>query len=96
MGSELLILANWWACTVGGWICLCRMAKMSHSETKLEIRLQYMIWFSLFAGSGWSFLFGERASPIQLLMSLAILVYLFLGISVWNHRAPPYTRRESA
>jgi len=95
MASEhLLILANWAICTFGGWICLCRMAKMSASTTKIEIRLQYMIWFALFGASGWSFLFGERATPMQLLMSASVLAHLAIGVAVWRpQEGPLYTRR---
>lgn len=96
MGSEhLLILANWAVCAFGGWICLCRMAKMSASTTKMEIRVQYSIWFALFAGSGWSFLFGEMASPVQLLMSVAVLASLVIGIPVWRSSGGPVYVRQS-
>src|SRR5690349_1285549 len=95
--EHLLILANLAVCSLGGWICLCRMAKMSHSETKLEIRIQYTIWFALFSASSWSFaLLGEWVSVIQFLMSCGILTYLAIGVPAWRWEAPEYSKRESA
>ena len=94
MGSEqLLILSNFLTCTMGGWICICRMKLMSHSETKMEVRAQYMIWFVIFASSGWSFVFGANPNVIQFMMSLGVLAHLLIGSSVWKQRAPDYTRR---
>jgi len=94
MGSDLSLAAfNLIVCSVGGWISICRMAKMSHSETKLAIRLQYMIWFCLFFLSGWSFLVGESATVVQFLMSCGVFGYLAIGFDVWRWRAPDYTRR---
>lgn len=72
---------------------MCRMAKMSHTETKLEIRIQYMIWFCLFTLSGWSFIVGQPATVVQFLMSAAVGAHLMLGLPIWRWRAPDYTRR---
>ena len=93
--EHLLILANWAVCAVGGWICLVRMSKMSASTTKIEIRIQYMIWFALFFSSGWSFLFGERANAVQLLMSTAVLSSLVLGVPAWRFSEPHYAQRQA-
>ena len=96
MGSELVVILNWIVSSVGGYICMCRMSRMSESETKLQIRIQYMIWFSLFTVSGLSFLFGELATPVQLLMSFAVVAHLLIGIPVWRWETPAYTKKQDA
>ena len=96
MGSELVVLLNWIVSSVGGYICMCRMSRMSESETKLQIRIQYMIWFCLFTISGWSFLFGEHATPVQFIMSLAVVAHLMIGVPVWRWETPAYTKKQNA
>lgn len=94
MGSEamFLVLMNFFVCTTGGWIAMCRMSKMSQSDTKLMIRWQYVLWFCGFAISGWSFLFDNPASAAQLVMSCIMLATLAMGIGAWRNGAPTYTR----
>lgn len=93
MAEHLLILANFFVCSIGGWLCICRMTKMSYRETKLVIRWQYSLLFSFFAASGWSFLFGDWPTPIQLFQSAVIVSYVFMGVPAWKDGAPEYTRR---
>lgn len=92
MESEYtLSLLNLFVCMFGGYVCICRMAKMSASETKLIIRWQYMLWFGLFSASGISWTYDQPATWIQLLMSGSIVTHLLLGLAAWRHGAPAYT-----
>lgn len=94
MKSEFLVLANLLLCLFGGWVCLCRMTKMRGSTTKMIIRLQYAIWTAVFCASGISFLFGEPATWVQLLLGAGIVGHLALGVTVWRFGAPAYTMRH--
>lgn len=88
--DHLLILGNLVVCLVGAWLCVCRMAHMD-SKTKLTIRVQYAVWFSLFACSGISWTYDEPASLTQLMMGSAVVVHLILGLGAWRYGAPTYT-----
>lgn len=88
MGNEW-ILINLALCIAGGWTCICRM-KLMGSQTKKQIRAQYVIWFVLFFVSGCSWTFGEPATPTQLLLGLGIITHITLGFSVWKNGAPAY------
>jgi len=96
MGNELmLILANLGACLFGIYICLCRMAKMSASETKPIIRAQYTVWVMVFSASGISWIYGYPATPIQILMAAGILAFFALSVGAWRFGAPPHTWRHN-
>lgn len=89
----MLTILNLFVCSLGGYVCVCRMAKMSESETKLMIRTQYVIWFCAFTVSGWSFAFFDEVNVVQLLLGVSIVAQLLLGAGAWRHNAPHYTRR---
>lgn len=93
MNEQLLIVANLLVCSMGGWLCLCRMTKMSERETKLSIRFQYMLLFCFFSASGWSFIFGDQATTIQLFESAVIASYIVMGVPAWKGGQPSYARR---
>lgn len=92
MQSEAVFtILNLLVCLFGGYVCICRMAKMSARATKLTIRWQYMLWFGLFSASGISWTYDEPANFIQLLMSVSIVTHLLLGVAAWRNGAPAYT-----
>lgn len=91
--SAVLILINFAVCLAGGILCICRMTKMNHRETKLLIRWQYVIWFTALFASGWSFIFGAPPNGPQIGMGIVICGYLICGIPAWKRGAPLYTRR---
>ena len=91
--------SNLWAmnllvCLFGGYICICRMGKMSAKETKPVIRAQYTLWMALFVASGLSWLYGYPATPPQTLLSAGIVLWLALGVSAWRFGTPPHTWRH--
>lgn len=93
MGSDVwIILLNFIVCTFGGYMTVCRQTMMSAS-TKMNVRLQYMIWFCAFCTSGWSFAFGDPAQIPQLMLSTMMAGAIYLGAAPWRHGAPHYTRR---
>lgn len=93
MDEHLLILANLFVCSIGGWLCLCRMTKMNERETKFSIRFQYMLLFCFFSASGWSFVFGDYPTPIQLFQGALIASYILMGVPAWKGGQPSYARR---
>lgn len=94
MGNETIVFFNWIACALGGWICLCRLSKMSESRTKLAIRWQYVLWFTFFAISGWSFAFGAIPSVVQLMLTATVAAALFLGMPAWFAGLPGYAKKD--
>lgn len=95
MGSELLlILANLGICLFGGYVCICRMGKMTGSETKPVIRAQYVLWMSLFVLSGISWTYESPANMAQLLVSSGMVGILALGVGAWRFGTPPHTWRH--
>jgi hypothetical protein len=89
-----IIALNFAVCTIGGFLSMCRMTKMSASATKPSIRWQYVCWFCAFVASGWSFLFDSGPTTSQVVVSLLMVCVLLLGLSAWRgHEAPEYTRR---
>lgn len=89
MDSTMVNLA---ICGAAMFVCICRMGAMQGSKTKKTIRYQYTMWLVTMFVSGFSFaLFGERATPMQTLLSLAVLTHLLIGFKVWRHGPPPYT-----
>lgn len=93
MNETMLILANWIVCAAGGWLCLCRMTKMSGRGTKLAIRWQYTILFTIFFASGWSWIFGDPATFIQMFRAGLLVIYVAAGMPAWRHGQPEYARR---
>ena len=91
-----LTLANLVICLIGGYTCICRAIMMSKDDTKLAIRVQYVIWFGLFSASSISWTYGEPASVVQVIMSGAIVAHLLLGLEAWKNGAPAYTMRGPA
>lgn len=92
MESEIMVIFNLAMCFAGGYVCICRMAKMSAQTTKPVIRSQYVIWFGIFAASGISWTYGEPANSIQLLMGAGVLAHLLIGLSIWRRGTPEYAR----
>lgn len=91
MGADqLLILANLSICLFGAWMCMCRMAFMD-SRTKRTIRVQYAVWFCLFASSALSWTYDDPPTITQLFMGAAVVIHLLLGVGAWRHGAPTYT-----
>ena len=87
-----MIVVNLLLCSVGGWVCICRMGMMT--LPKMAVRSQYVILFMLFAASGISWIYGESPTIVQVAMGAAILAHLLLGWGAWRHGAPRYTMRE--
>lgn len=92
--SLFMIVLNLIVTSAGGYISLCRLARMSRSSTKLAIRWQYVIWFVALCASGWSFVLFDPADSIQLLLSMSIVAHLALGAPAWANDTPRYARRE--
>lgn len=90
--AEIAVVMNLFICLIGGWVCVCRMAKMSMG-TKRTIRTQYMLWFSLFVASAISWTYDEPANLTQIAMGLVVLTHLVLGASAWRLGPPAYARR---
>jgi hypothetical protein len=90
-----MVIANLLVCTAGMIICACRMSHMSKSRTKIQIRLSYSMWFTTFMASGISWTYGDPANLAQLSMSVAILLNLIFGISVWRYGQPHYAMKAA-
>lgn len=90
----LIVVTNFMACTMGGFVTMCRMTKMTAASTKLAIRWQYVMWYCAFAASGWSFAFGAPATEPQLIVSLLLLSGLLLGTAAWTNGAPAHTFKQ--
>lgn len=94
--SDYVILGlNLIVCIAGILICIERMTEMSHTKTKLQIRVQYSLWFSLFIFSGFSWLFHDPADLTQLVMSLMILANLVIGNGAWRQGLPEYAHKPT-
>jgi hypothetical protein len=96
MENELLALLNFLICLAGGWVCLCRLGAMQGGKTKLTIRWQYTMWFSLLTCSGFSFAFGHATTFMEVLLAAGIVSHLLIGFSVWRHGPPAYAARPHA
>lgn len=92
--NALLIVSNLLLALFGGWLCICRMAKMRGSTTKGVIRLQYMMWFAGFAADGGSWLYYQPANIPQLLMTIIIVATLLMGVDAWRERVPDYAMKQ--
>ncbi len=88
--AELIVL-NLLICSFGGYLCICRL-RVIDSKTKTPIRVRYVMWFTLFAASGISWLFDIPASLGQIVMALGVIADLGLGFNAWRRGAPNYTR----
>lgn len=93
MSEAVLVALNAVACLAGMWVCLCRMGQMSGSLTKLSIRIQYAITFSIFAASAISWTYHDPASLTQFAMTTALLAHLLIGTGAWRYGPPIYTMR---
>lgn len=93
MASDEIVLTmtNLIMCGIGGLVYLCRMSKMSAQATKLGIRVQCTLWFTFFATSGWSFLFGHTPNITQFLLTAIAFVATLVGSPAWRSGAPTYT-----
>lgn len=83
---------NFVLCLFGGWICVCRMDKMT-AATKPAIKFQYELLFTVFVASGISWTYSEPATFGQLLMTAAVVAQLALGFRAWRSGPPDYTAR---
>ncbi len=70
---------------------MCRIVHIDR-KTKLAIRSRYVMWFLMFAASGFSFIFGVQPGLGQMLFGLAVIADLALGFGAWKNGAPSYTR----
>lgn len=93
MPSDFTML-NLIVCVLGFWICLCRSKDMKASRTKAVIRYQYTGWAMMFVASGISFLWGERATSVQLAISCWVVAHLMIGWGAWRHGPPRYTEKR--
>lgn len=90
-----LIALNLLICLFGGYLCICRL-RVIGPDTKTPIRVRYVMWFTLFAASGLSWLFDYPASLGQIVMALGVIADLALGFNAWKKGAPTYTRVTNA
>lgn len=90
-----LVFMNLAVTSLGGWLCICRMTKMSHKTTKFSIRAQYAILFTVFAILGWGFLAGVHVNRLMILLGLMLVTYVAVGIPAWWKGVPLYAKRES-
>lgn len=94
--AAILIVVNLMASVMGGFGCLCRMTKMTATDTKFPIRAQACLWFVFFATSGWSFMFGCPPHKVQAILTALAFCATMIGVPAWYDRAPPYTHKEHA
>ncbi len=95
MGNSLfLVVLNLVVTSLGGWLCICRMTKMSQRTTKLAIRAQYAVLFTVFAALGWGFLVGVHVNRLLVLLALMLVFYVAMGIPAWWKGMPSYAKRE--
>lgn len=92
---ESLIIPNLFVCLIGGYLCICRMRFIS-SETKKPIMLRYVMWFTAFAASGLSWLFGFPPSLFQIIMALCVIGDFGLGFKAWRYGPPQYSKVTNA
>lgn len=80
-------------CTGIGWICLCRMKRMS-THTRPVFVWNYAALFTGATACGFQpLLFREFAGWGDLLISAAILSFIAGGRRAWKEQAPDYTKR---
>lgn len=89
--AELIVL-NLLICSFGGYLCICRL-RVIGPQTKTPIRVRYVMWFTLFAASGISWLFGIPATLGQIVMALGVIADLALGFNAWKNGQPGYARQ---
>lgn len=90
----MMVLLNFFICSMGGFITMCRMTKMSSSTTLLMVRWQHVLLFCVFCYSGWSFLFDTPATTPQIAVGVAMVLWLLLGSTQWRSGPPMHARRR--
>jgi hypothetical protein len=90
----VMSFVNWLACTGIGWVCLCRMHRMSQKTRPLFV-WNYAALFTGATACGWQpLLFREFAGWGDVLFAFAILSFLSSGRKAWKEQAPDYTTRR--
>lgn len=95
--KNLMALANLLLCTSIGWICICRITKMTASTTRKATRLSYAGIFGAAFISGWSpWLLGDWAGWADISLASALLAHLLSSIHAWRNGLPDFAKSRPA
>lgn len=93
----ILALANWGLCSLIGWACICRWARMSARTTRKDVRAYYMVLFGGALASGWAPVFWqEYPGPGAVGLAFGTLLVLVGGSRDWKNGLPAYARSAPA
>lgn len=92
-----MTITNLLLAVFGMYLCVCRMAKMRGSTTKLTMRWRYTIYFAALLASaiGWTDTGWSPEWP-QILLTAAVVADLVLGFHAWKDGIPDYARKDRA
>lgn len=92
MMETVLILVNFAACSLIGWICICRLNLLGR-QSDWRVRAQFTAYFVGAQANGFGFLFWEDHPTVgSTLLSIAVLAGLMMSRHRWSRGAPPDTR----